>query len=144
MLDDATAHYSEMINNAARLMSEQFKKTVHFSKFTQLSESDRRNLILRLQIDNPTSEMPQTFILKKNLIEKQTFRGEGETEIEQFSRFAHDWAGIEFLTQLGKIHGPRYYAGSLEYKFIIIEDLGLAHPSLVGPLTRASTLTNIQ
>src|ERR1700733_13530535 len=101
MLDESTAHYREMIEDAARLMSMHFKIPVHFSKVIQISEPDRRNLILRLQIDNPTSEMPRTFILKKNATEKQIFdRGESETEVEQLSRFAHDWAGIEFLTQI--------------------------------------------
>lgn len=145
MLDDSTAHYREVINHAARLISEHFQKPVHFSKVIQISEPDRRNVILRLQIDNPSSEMPETLILKMNSTEKQIFdRGETETEVEQFSRFAHDWAGIEFLTQIGNDHGPRYYVGSLEHKFIVIEDLGLAHPSLVGPLTRAPSPTNIQ
>jgi len=60
------------------------------------------------------------------------------------TRFAHDWAGIEFLTQIGSNHAPRFYAGSIEHRFIITEDLGLSHPSLVGPLTRAPSPKNIQ
>lgn len=67
-----------------------------------------------------------------------------ETEVEKLSRFAHDWAGIEFLTETGTDPAPHYYAGSLEYKFILIEDLGLSHPSLVGPLTRSPSMTHIQ
>ncbi|MEO8400962.1 MAG: phosphotransferase [Gammaproteobacteria bacterium] len=145
MLDDSIMHFRKMLNNASQLMSVYFKKSVHFSKVTQLSEPDRRNVILRLFIDNPTTGMPQTLILKKNSIEQQIFdRGESETEIEQLTRFAHDWAGIEFLTQIGGNHAPHFYAGNFEYKFIIIEDLGFAHPSLVGPLTRASSPINIQ
>ncbi len=145
MLDDSTAHYREIVEDAARLMSMRFKAPVHFSKVIQLSEPDRRNLILRLEINSPTNEMPRTVILKKNATEKQIFdRGENETEVEQFSRFAHDWAGIEFLTQVGNHHAPLFYAGSIEHKFIILEDLGLAHPSLVGPLTRAPSAANLQ
>jgi hypothetical protein len=121
MLDDSTAHYREMINTASQLMSQYFQKPVHFSKVTQLSEPDRRNVILRLQIDNTTTEMPRTLILKKNDIEKQIFdRAESETEVDQMTRFAHDWAGIEFLTQIGSNHAPRFYAGSIEHRFIII------------------------
>lgn len=145
MLDESTAHFREVLDHAAQLMAKHFQKPIHFSKVTQLSEPDRRNVILRLQIDNPSPEIPPTLILKMNSIEKQVFdRGENETEVEQFTRFAHDWAGIEFLTQIGSNHGPKYYAGSLEHKFIIIEDLGLAHPSLVGPLTRVSSVANIE
>lgn len=145
MLDESTTHYHEIINDAASLMSQHFQKPIHFSKVIEISEPDRRNVILRLQIDNPSTAMPQTLILKKTSIEKQIFdRGETETEHEQLTRFAHDWAGIEFLTQIGNHHGPLFYAGSLEYKFILIEDLGLAHPSLVGPLTRAPSSINVQ
>src|SRR5262245_44786170 len=107
MLDEFTCHYHEIIDDAASLMSQYFQKPIHFSKVIEISEPDRRNVILRLQIDNPSSEMPQTLILKKNSIEKQIFdRGETETEREQLTRFAHDWAGIEFLTQIGNHHGP--------------------------------------
>ncbi len=145
MLEESLAHHGEMIKNASQLMSLHFQKTIHFSKVIQLSEPDRRNVILRLLIDSPATGMPETLILKKNSIEKQVFdRGGHETETEQLTRFAHDWAGIEFLTQVGGNHAPRFYAGSLEHKFIIIEDLGLDHPSLVGPLTRASSPINIQ
>src|SRR5262249_5885135 len=65
-----------------------------------------------------------------------------ESEHEQLNRFAHDWAGIEFLTQIGTNHAPHFYVGSAEHKFILIEDLGLAHPSLVGPLTRSPSDVN--
>lgn len=145
MLDESTAKYREIITAASQCMSQYFQKSVHFSKIIQLSEPDRRNLILRLQIDNPATGMPHTLILKQNHIEKQIFdRGESETEIDQMTRFAHDWAGIEFLTQIGNNHAPHFYAGSLEHRFIIIEDLGLAHPSLVGPLTRKASPINLQ
>ena len=145
MLEESTFHYHEIIDDATSLMSKYFQKSIRFSKVIEISEPDRRNVILRLQIDNPSTEMPQTLILKKNSIEKQIFdRGESETEGEQLTRFAHDWAGIEFLTQIGNHHGPLFYAGSLEHKFIIIEDLGLAYPSLVGPLTRAPSSINVQ
>src|SRR5207249_150893 len=69
---------------------------------------------------------------------------ESETEHEQMSRFAHDWAGTEFLSQIGSKHGPHFYAGSLLHQFILIEDLGLSHPSLVGPLTRKASANNLK
>ena len=50
MLDESTAHLREIIDDASKLMSEYFKKTVTFSKVIQLSEPDRRNVILRLLI----------------------------------------------------------------------------------------------
>ncbi len=145
MLDESMVHYREMLDEATQLMARYFQKPVYFSTVTQLSEPDRRNVVLRLLIDNPTSKMPQTLILKKNAVEKQIFdKGEGETEVDQLTRFAHDWAGIEFLTAIGKDHAPHFYAGSTKHQFILIEDLGLEHPSLVGALARAPSADNVQ
>ncbi len=64
MLDESTAHLHEIIDDASRLMTGIFKTTVKLSKVIQLSEPDRRNVILRLMIDNPQKDMPQTIILK--------------------------------------------------------------------------------
>lgn len=64
MLDESTAHLREIIDDASDLMSKHFKKPVAFSKVIQLSEPDRRNVILRLLIDKPQEEMPKTVILK--------------------------------------------------------------------------------
>ncbi len=145
MLDESISHYREIIESAARLMSEYFQKPVNFSKVIQLSEPDRRNVILRLIIDHPFSEMPRAVILKKAVAETNKFdSAQNETEMEQLSRFSRDWAGIEFLTKIGGGHAPHFYVGSMEHKFILIEDLGLSHPSLVGPLTRVSSIINVQ
>ncbi len=146
MLDESTAHLREIIDEASKLMSLYFKNTVNFSKVIQLSEPDRRNMLLRLLIANPQAGMPETIILKQTAMEGNKFdsSAKSETEIEKLSRFAHDWAGIEFLTEIGSDHAPLFYAGSLEHKFILIEDLGLSHPSLVGPLTRSPSITNVQ
>ena len=143
MLNDLTAQYGGIINYATKLISVYFKKPVHFSTVMQLSEPDRRNIILRLLIDHPSAGIPKSLILKKNSIEQQIFdRGPKESEAEQLTRFAHDWAGIEFLSMIGNSHAPHFFVGSLKYRFIIIEDLGSTHPSLVGPLTREYSPAN--
>jgi hypothetical protein len=139
MMDESLQHLQEVIHSAASLMSSHFQKEVHFSKVIQLSEAERRNLILRLIIDNPSTNMPQSIILKQTVLENK-----GETEEGNLSRFVRDWAGIEFLTQMGGHYAPLFYAGSLQHKFILIEDLREAHSSLVGPLTRAPSLINRQ
>lgn len=147
MLDESTAHLREVIDEASKLISLYFKKTVTFSKVIQLSEPDRRNMLLRLLIDHPQEGIPKTIILKQTAADTHKFdfdTPQGEREIEKLSRFAHDWAGIEFLTAVGSDHAPHFYAGSLEHQFILIEDLGLSHPSLVGPLTRAPSIANTQ
>lgn len=139
MLEKFPHHLHEIITEAQILLLAHFKKDIDFSKIIQLSEDDRRNLILRLVINNPTTNMPQTIILKKTAMDI-----EGETEEENMSRFARDWAGIEFLTKIGGHYAPNFYAGSLQHKFILIQDLGEDHPSLVGPLTRAPSSSNRQ
>jgi len=146
MQDEPTPHYQEIIGKASQLMSGYFQQSIHFSKVIQLSEPDRRNVLLRLLIDNPTTKMPQSLVLKITATDKKTFDAESadESETEQLSRFARDWAGLEFLSQIGSSHGPHFYAGSLEHKFIVIEDLGHLHTSLVGPLTRLSSEANLK
>lgn len=145
MLDESTIHLREIIDEASKLISLRFGKTINFSKVIQLSEPDRRNVILRLLVDKPQNGIPKTLILKQNSTETNKFDiAKCETEIEQLSRFAHDWAGIEFLTEIGSDHAPHFYAGSLEHRFILIEDLGVSHPSLVGPLTRSPSVINVR
>lgn len=145
MIEESTPHSRELINTAQQALTEYFQKSVHFSKVVQLSEPDRRNLLLRLIIDNPTTGMPEAVILKKTVTEKGIFDNkESETEADQLSRFAHDWAGLEFLTKIGGHHAPLFYAGNLEQNFILIEDLGVKHPSLVDPLTRSNSPNNLQ
>lgn len=144
-LEESTGHFGELINVAEQAISEYFQTTIHVSKVIQLSEPDRRNLILRLLINQAATGIPGSIILKKTAVEKQIFeKGEQETEAEQRSRFAHDWAGLQFLTQLNSRCAPLFYAGNLEHKFILIEDLGVEHHSLVDPLTRTNSPANQQ
>jgi thiamine kinase-like enzyme len=145
MLEESTGHSGELINAAEQAISEYFQTTIHVSKVIQLSEPDRRNLILRLLINQAATGIPGSIILKKTAVEKQIFeKGEQETEAEQLSRFAHDWAGLQFLTQLNSRCAPFFYAGNLEHKFILIEDLGVEHHSLVDPLIRTNSPANQQ
>lgn len=131
--------HTYLLTHAAQLLTTHFKRPITIDSATVLSEPDRRNLILRLYITNPTDGIPSTVILKKTALES-----ERETQEEQLNRFAHDWAGIEFLTAIGSHHGPYFYAGNFEHLFILLEDLGSEHNSLVGPLTRKPTLENVQ
>lgn len=139
MMEELTPPIRDLIERTQRLISDHFETLVPIEKITQLSEPDRRNLILRVNVKHPNEQIPKSFIVKKTTLELR-----GETEQEQMSRFARDWAGIEFLTKLGGHHAPQFYGGDLVQQFIIIEDLGEPHHSLVGPLTRAPTSGNVQ
>lgn len=66
MLDESTEHLREIIDDASNLMTVYFKKCVTFSKVIQLSEPDRRNVLLRLLIEKPQEGIPRTIILKQN------------------------------------------------------------------------------
>lgn len=64
---------------------------------------------------------------------------------DAYARFARDWAGLEFLSGIKQWHHnvPKFYGGNKEHRFILLEDLGLEHISLVDSLTlpnRAETI----
>ncbi|MCS5711501.1 phosphotransferase [Candidatus Berkiella aquae] len=139
MITALTPPIREVIEKAEKMLSFHFQTPLNIENVVQLSEPDRRNLILRLMVNSANEMIPQRFIVKKTTLELR-----GETEQEQMSRFARDWAGIEFLTSIGTHHAPRFYGGDRESQFIIIEDLGEPHYSLVGPLTRLPTPANVQ
>ena len=105
MLEESTGHSSELINAAEQAMSEYFQTTIHISKVIQLSEPDRRNLILRLMINQPTTGIPGSVILKKTSIEKQIFeKGEQKTET---------WSDV--MAKHGKIPGMIKIMNSKNY-----------------------------
>lgn len=102
MLEETPVHLKTVLEDAEKKLSLYFKKPTAFSKVIQLSEPDRRNVLIRLFIDKPHRDMPETIILKQNAIDQNKFDvAKSETETEQLSRFAHDWAGLEFLTEIG-------------------------------------------
>src|SRR5260370_36413029 len=111
MPQETNLYSHDLIESASQLSSQYFQKKIHSSQVVQISEADRRNLILRLIIENPTTNMPEAVILKQTATEKNVFDSSApaETEIEQLSRFAHDWAGLELLTEIGSNHGPHFY-----------------------------------
>lgn len=139
MIEELTPPIREIIEKAQGMISNHFDTPLHIENVVQLSEPDRRNLILRLKVKSTTEKIPNSFIMKKTTLELR-----GETEQEQMSRFARDWAGIEFLTKMKTHHAPLFYGGDIEQQFIIIEDLGEPHHSLVGPLTRSPSAKNVQ
>ncbi|KTD56753.1 putative N-acetyltransferase YafP [Legionella santicrucis] len=119
-----------LIDKAKQLLSEYFGTSIDIQSVTFLNEPERRNCVLRLGLIQSTTTIPQTVILKQSLPEE-------EKDNEAFARFARDWAGLEFAEKLPHcIHNvPRFYCGDKSLRFIIIEDLGAKHISLVDSLT---------
>jgi hypothetical protein len=110
------------------LLSTHFDRDILITSVVQLSLPDRRNLLLRLY----TNTEPQSLIFKQTLHEKSS-----EDDQEAFGRFARDWAGLEFLSEVksNELLVPRFYGGSLKHRFVLLEDLGESHVSLVDSLT---------
>ena len=113
------------------ILSQKFKKSLKIKSVAQLSESDRRNSLLRIHLQNSEKEIPNSLIFKQTCLEPS------ETEKEALGRFVRDWAGLEFLSQVEskELLAPRFYGGSLKYRFVLLEDLGEHHVSLVDSLT---------
>ncbi|MCX5922130.1 MAG: hypothetical protein NTX86_02280 [Candidatus Dependentiae bacterium] len=128
---------SLVVKEAAKLLSSSFHKSIQIQSIVRLSEPDRRNLVLRLMIKDAHNDIPKSVILKQALPVKN-----GQDQ-EAFDRFARDWAGLEFVSTLNtKIAiAPRFYGGNKEHRFILLEDLGKPHISLVDSLT---TIDNSQ
>lgn len=97
-----------------------------------LSEPDRRNGVLRIHLSGSEESIPNSVILKQSVPELSDADDE-----EAYARFARDWAGLEFLSMIPQpAHNvPKFYGANKEYRFIVIEDLGDKHISLVDSLT---------
>lgn len=97
-----------------------------------LSESDRRNVIIRLFLESISSIVPSSVILKQSLRDE-----DDEDDQDAYARFARDWSGLEFLSRF-EDYGhviPKFYGGNQALRFILQEDLGTKHVSLVDALT---------
>ncbi|MBX9786362.1 MAG: phosphotransferase [Alphaproteobacteria bacterium] len=75
--------------------------------------------------------------MPKSLIFKQPCLDSSKKRNDSFSRFARDWAGHEFLSQVKskELSVPQFYGGSIKHQFIFLEDLGEHHESLVDYLS---------
>jgi GNAT superfamily N-acetyltransferase len=120
----------ELIKKAKQRLSAHFNTTIDIDSVVFLSEPDRRNIVLRLGLAHHGNKAPKTVILKQSLPEK-------ENDKEAYARFARDWAGLEFASTIPqrRHNAPHFYGGDKQYRFILIEDLGLKHVSLVDSLT---------
>lgn len=119
-----------LIDKAKQLLTEHFNSKIDIDSVEFLSDSERRNIVLRLRLLHDSKTIPQTVILKQSL-------PENENDKEAYARFARDWAGLEFASTIPqRTHNtPIFYGGEREQRFILIEDLGVKHVSLVDSLT---------
>jgi hypothetical protein len=112
---------------ARGLLEVRLERPVGLSSVQRLSGERRRNLVLRLGLSG--QGVPSSVILKR-----AEMGGAVDEATWNRNRFACDWAGAQFLTELGGSLAPRFFGGSAAQHFILLEDLGETHTSLVEPL----------
>jgi CubicO group peptidase (beta-lactamase class C family) len=113
------------------ILSKKLGKEIEVLFSEQLSEKERRNLILRIEFKAKSDAQSQTLIFKQSLPEI------GSDDQEEFNRFCRDWAGLEFMSKEDSVKSisPKFYGGSIPNRFVLLEDLGTKHISLVDSLT---------
>lgn len=102
-----------------------------------LSEPERRNVLMRIKLTSNSAQVPESVILKQVLPQK------GDADDKQAdARFARDWSGLEFASRVQQYeltqNTPVFYGSDAEDRFILIEDLGKKHVSLVDSLLVAN------
>lgn len=130
---NSSEQYAPITTAAAALLTERYGAPVAFTQIECISEADRRNRLFRCTLDAPTAGLPPTLIIKQVVAEKYDPAAINDWHTQ---RFFHDWAGAEFLSSVSPTaeHSPRFYGGHRDLGFILLEDLGTQHRSLVEPL----------
>lgn len=133
MTDHMPPINSTILLKATSILKKRFSTSLKIKSADFLSEPDRRNVVLRLHLESESSGVPNHVILKQSLPEQKD-----ADDKEAYARFARDWAGLEFASSIQQtVHNvPRFYGGNKGHRFILIEDLGQQHISLVDSLTR--------
>ncbi|MEZ4859976.1 MAG: phosphotransferase [Caldilineaceae bacterium] len=122
-----------IIAAAEQLLTNRYNVPIRLIDVDQISEEERRNRLLRATVENPPPLLPSSLIIKQVVAEQ--YNPDDSTSWDT-RRFFQDWAGAQFLSGLpgDPGHGPHFYGGDRALGFIILEDLGRDHRSLVEPL----------
>ncbi|KTD41563.1 GNAT family N-acetyltransferase [Legionella parisiensis] len=122
----------DVLQKTIQILQQHFATKIEINCIQFLSEKERRNIVVRITLKSKSSSVPQSIILKQSLPEASD-----RDDKDAYARFARDWAGLEFANQIHQSirNVPHFYGGNKEYRFILIEDLGKQHISLVDSLT---------
>lgn len=128
-----------LLKEALEVIRKRFSDDCTITSSVRLSKKRRRNVIGRIFIHSPSGAAPASVILKQSLpvtSEQVNDKRIEEENARTFERFSRDWAGLEFVTGLKQdIHNvPQFYDANTKHRFILIEDLGDPHVSLVDSL----------
>lgn len=129
-MTNSTIISSSILQEVIDILSFKFGQAVQIESINQITDSERRNKLLRIHLENSGPTIPNQLIFKQTIIKPS------ESDREALGRLARDWAGLEFLSQIKEqdLRVPQFYGGSLEHHFVLLEDLGESHVSLVDSL----------
>lgn len=123
----------ELLDAVTKALEDCFGHEVKINDIQILSEADRRNRIARLFLSSGNNEM-QSVIIKQSLSDKS----QETTDEDILARFARDFTGLKFLNGSDINHSiPKFLGASQSFRFILLEDLGDTHISLVDSLTKS-------
>ena len=123
----------ELLAAVTKALEDCFGLEVKINDIQLLSEADRRNRIARLFLSSGNNET-RSVIFKQSLSDKS----QDTTDEDILARFARDFAGLKFLNGSDINHSiPKFLGASQSFRFILLEDLGDTHISLVDSLTKA-------
>jgi thiamine kinase-like enzyme len=122
---------SNILHESINILLNKFSTRCKIIHVEYLSEDKRRNVILRIKLESDLAKVPKSIILKQAAEEEA-----GKNDQDAFARFARDWAGLEFLSEFKDSisYAPKFYGASKKHRFILLEDLGDKHLSLVDSL----------
>jgi hypothetical protein len=123
----------DLLEAVTKALEDCFGHEVKINDVQILSEADRRNRIARLFLSTGNNEM-RSVIFKQSLSDKT----QETTDEDILARFARDFAGLKFLNGSDINHSiPKFLGANQKFRFILLEDLGNTHISLVDSLTKS-------
>ncbi|WP_156918975.1 hypothetical protein [Holospora obtusa] len=123
----------ELLAAVTKALQDHLGLEVKINDIQLLSEADRRNRIARLFLSLGNNGM-RSVIFKQSLSD----RNQETTDDDILARFARDSAGLKFLNGSDINHSiPKFLGANQNFRFILLEDLGNNHISLVDSLTKS-------
>lgn len=121
-----------VLTKTATILAKRFGSAVSICSAIFISRPERRNALIRVTLNDQGNALPKTVIVKQTITEGSDINGH-----EALERLAKDWAGLECLRDVSLKFPlvPQFYGGSITNRFIVLEDLGDVHASLVDALT---------
>lgn len=107
------------------VLDQKLGRSAKIASVIQLSGSCRRNRIVRIMLDEEL----------KSVILKQAVSPDGDDK-DAIARFSRDGAGLKFFNEIASRQAlvPQFYGASTKKCFVLLEDLGERHVSLVDAL----------